>query len=237
MYLEKMKGGTKMKPYEMKLDDARKELSKIRSIDLRITQGARDYACYQRAFCEDLIKGKIIPYDHYKIVRNCETVFTNDFGILTPARRLAIVFYRQRIPIRLLVGSKDNNLDQAMKTVFETTVKGRTMRDWLKSELHLHPESVNLGQEGETNESEMANIASCHTWSSLQEAIMDFTGNNPEISWLIKKGHFTLRLKTDTEFFNIQHEVALYPKIDRRKKSKEPKSVILIQTHSPLTDS
>lgn len=221
----------------MRLDDGKKELLKIRSIDLRIAQGPDDFICYKKAFCEDLMKGKGIPYNHYKIVRNCEAIFTNDFGILTPTRRLAIVFYRQGIPMRLLIGSKDNNLDQIMKAVFETVVKKRTMRDWLKSELHLHPENVNLRQEGETDEGEMANIVSCYTWSSLQETIMNFTSNNPEACWLIKKGHFTLRLKTDAEDFNIQHEVALCPEIDRNKKSKEPKSVFLIQTHSPLTGS
>ena len=88
----------------------------IKSIDLWTEQYENQYECFNGAFVDGFENGKI-AFDEYKIVENCNCIITTrneDINITN--KHKAIIFYKEKKPVRLAVINKNTDIDKCIKT-------------------------------------------------------------------------------------------------------------------------
>lgn len=78
----------------------------IKTIDLWTEQQPNQFECFRGAFI-DSFENDTIPFDSYKVVRNCNCFITcNRDDLNISNKHNAIVFYKNNNPIRLIVLTK-----------------------------------------------------------------------------------------------------------------------------------
>lgn len=81
----------------------------IKTIDLWTEQHDNHYECFNGAFVDGFENSKV-PFDTYKIIKNCNCIITvNNTGVNIHNKHNAIIFYKDNIPVRLVVINKDND--------------------------------------------------------------------------------------------------------------------------------
>lgn len=99
-------------------------MKEINSIDLWTEQGTNHIDCFCGAFI-DGFDGDNIPFDSYKVVKNCNCViYTNDPKININNKHNAIVFYRSGEPVRLVVINRGTDVDKCIDTALAQPFNG-----------------------------------------------------------------------------------------------------------------
>ena len=98
----------------------------INSIDLWTEQHKNHYECFNGAFVDGFENNKI-PFDEYKIVKNCNCIITiNRYDINISNKHNAIIFYKNSKPTRLMVINKETELEKcinvALSQYFEDSI-------------------------------------------------------------------------------------------------------------------
>lgn len=87
----------------------------IKSIDLWTEQYENHYECFNGVFADGFENNKI-AFDEYKIIENCNCIITvSNPKINISNKHNAIVFYKDKNPVRVMVINKNTDIDKCIK--------------------------------------------------------------------------------------------------------------------------
>lgn len=212
----------------------------IKTLDLWTEQHRDHFELFNGAFFDGLdIKKEILPFDKYKIVKNCNCIITsNTENLPIGNKHNAIVFYKNKKVVRLIVACRDTNIDFAIENALNQVYEGIKLKDFYKSH-NVTYKVVDLKQSPVLNEYNLANkyeidVGSCHTNELLKQMLYGgYTeseskfGHYDNINYLYqKKTKVNYSLQTDEENFKISHEGSFLNSTNTR--------IIILQLHSEI---
>lgn len=210
----------------------------IKTIDLWTEQHDNHYECFNGAFV-DGFEDKKIPFNEYKIIKNCNCIITvNSHEININNKHNAIVFYKDGIPVRLMVINKNTDIDKCITVALSQHFNDSTLNYYydknnIKSKvIDMNEEPILKDTENTKSETD---VGSCDRWNLLYCMLKGsytesntFYGNFQSDRYLFIPDIFIkYELTTDTEKFEIEHKCAFLNTIKTR--------LIPIQENSPLT--
>lgn len=210
----------------------------IKTIDLWTEQHENHYECFNGAFVDGFENNKI-PFDEYKIIKNCNCIINvsqNDIHISN--KHNAIVFYKDKIPVRLMVINKNTDVDKCIEVALNQYFEDSILKDYYDklrikfSVIDMKEESIFKENDEITKETD---IGSCDRWKLLYNMLKgsytesdtsygNFASDKYEF---IPNLFIKYELVTDSEKFEIEHKCAFINTIKTR--------LIPIQENSPLT--
>ncbi len=210
----------------------------IKTIDLWTEQHENHYECFNGAFVDGFENNKI-PFDEYKIIKNCNCIINvsqNDIHISN--KHNAIVFYRDKIPVRLMVINKSTDVDKCIEVALNQYFGNSTLKDYYDkvdikfSTIDMNEESIFKENDDITKETD---IGSCDRWKllynmlkgSYTESDTSYGNFSSDKYEFIPNLFIKYELKTDSEIFEIEHKCAFINTIKTR--------LIPIQENSDLT--
>lgn len=209
----------------------------IKTIDLWTEQHENHYECFNGAFVDGFEKGKI-PFDEYKIIKNCNCIITNNQkDIHINNKHNAIVFYKQKQPVRLMVINKNTKIDKCIGIALNQYFEDSILND-VYTNLNIKSSVVDMKEESLYNDDydcEEIDVGSCDRWQLLYNMLQGFyteTNNaygnfSADKYYFIPNLHIKYKLITDTEKFDIEHSCGFINTVKTR--------IIPIQENSPLT--
>lgn len=210
----------------------------IRTIDLWTEQHDNHYECFNGAFIDGFENDKI-PFDSYKIVKNCNCeILVDDKEININNKHNAIIFYRNNIPIRLMVINKNTDVDKCIDVALsqhfnDSLLKCYYDKNSINSKLiDMHEEPIfkdtdNLKSETDVGSCDRWNLLYCMLKGSYTESETSYCNFQCDRYEFIPNIFIKYELTTDTEKFEIEHKCAFINTIKTR--------LIPIQENSPLT--
>lgn len=210
----------------------------IRTIDLWTEQHENHYECFNGAFVDGFENSKI-PFDEYKIIKNCNCIITvslNDIHISN--KHNAIVFYKDNIPVRLLVINKNTDLDKCIDVALNQYFEDSILKDYY-NKLEIKFSIIDMKEESifkETDDiTKETDIGSCDRWKllynmlkgSYTESDTSYGNFESDKYEFIPSLFIKYELITDSEKFEIEHKCAFINTIKTR--------LIPIQENSDLT--
>ncbi len=101
----------------------------IRTIDLWTEQLDNHLDCFIGAFV-DGFENEDIPFDTYKVVRNCNCLIsTNSPDLNISNKHNAIVFYKNGVPVRLMVINKGTDVDRCIEEALNQDFNGQPLKN------------------------------------------------------------------------------------------------------------
>lgn len=215
-----------------------KIMKTIKTIDLWTEQHENHYECFNGAFVDGFENNKI-PFDEYKIIKNCNCIINvNQNDIHISNKHNAIVFYKDKMSVRLIVINKNTDVNKCIEVALNQYFKGSILKDYydkLKikfSEIDMKEESIFKENDDITKETD---IGSCDRWKLLYNMLKgsytesdtsygNFASDKYEF---IPNLFIKYELTTDKEKFEIEHKCAFINTIKTR--------LIPIQEDSDLT--
>lgn len=89
-------------------------MNKIETIDLWTEQFENHLECFSGAFV-DGFENDDIPFDLYKVVKNCNYIITtNQESLNISNKHNAIIFYKGNMPVRLMVVNGLTDVDRCI---------------------------------------------------------------------------------------------------------------------------
>ena len=200
-------------------------MEKIQTIDLWTEQHANHYDCFNGAFLEGFENEKL-PYDRYKLVKNCNCIISTNKNVPIGNKHQAIVFYLKNKPVRLLVADRNTDLQKCVNNALNQQIGKFTIQEILKKN-RIGFETIDLKENAKTNafngKTEI-DVGSCDRLSLLKNML---SGSYTDVQSTY--GHFDstryffdnnvvveYKLKTDSEDFDIQHECAFFNDLQTR---------------------
>lgn len=215
-----------------------KNLKKVNTIDLWTEQHDNQYECFNGAFVDGFDNLKP-PFDEYKIIKNCNCIITiNNSNINITNKHHAIIFYNNKIPVRLVVINKNTDVEKCIKVALEQFFNGQILSEFYE-QLNIKSTIIDMDENpifNKCSHEHEIDVGSCDRWNLLVNMLK---GSYTESD--TKYGNFTsdkyeflpdinikYELKTDSEEFNIEHNCAFINTIKTR--------IIIIQEKSLLTN-
>ncbi len=209
----------------------------IKTIDLWTEQHENHYECFNGAFV-DGFEHNNIAFDEYKIVKNCNCIITvNSKDININNKHNAIVFYKDNVPVRLMVINQNTDIDKciniALKQYFEDTILQE-----LYTKLNIKSSILDMKESPIYKENlfeQEIDVGSCDRWSLLYNMLQGiYTETNNAYGNFSSDKYFFLPklfikydLTTNNEKFEIVHKCAFINDIKTR--------IVPIQENSLLT--
>ena len=192
----------------------------IENIDLWNETKVNYQECFNGAFT-DGFNGDNIPFDSFKIVKNCNCNIISFPKIRLNNKHKAIVFYKNGEPVRLLVANKDTNIEERINDALKQVHNGELLVN-LFNRLNITSTTVDLKEEprGRTNIEPEAEIGSANRSNLLKSMLKgSWTEDESDIGYdkednenkkilLPKDQRILYLLATDTEYFRIDHRFA-----------------------------
>lgn len=209
----------------------------IKSIDLWTEQHNNHYECFNGAFI-DGFKNSQIPFNSYKIVKNCNCIITiNRKDINITNKHNAIVFYYNNEPVRLMVINQDTQIENCINIALNQNFCNTKLKDLYEKE-NIKVSIVDMQEQpiyNNVDNTKEIDVGSCDRWILLYNMLKgSYTEDDtPYGNFQSDKYEFVsniiikYELKTDTEIFNIEHNCAFINEIKTR--------IIPIQENSKLT--
>lgn len=209
----------------------------IKTIDLWTEQYDNHYECFNGAFIDGFENNKI-PFNKYKIVENCNCIITtNREDIKIRNKNNTIIFYKDEIPVRLMVINKNTDIYKCINTSLNQYFKDGTLKDFYEK-LNIQSVSIDMNEKSVCNNVasvEEIDIGSCDRWKLLYNMLKgsyteDDTsyGNYSSDKYeFLSNIYIKYELTTDTEKFEIEHKCAFINELKTR--------IVPIQDNSPLT--
>lgn len=209
----------------------------IKSIDLWTEQYENQYECFNGAFVDGFENGKI-AFDEYKIVENCNCIITTrneDINITN--KHKAIIFYKEKKPVRLAVINKNTDIDKCIKTALNQYFADGILQD-LYNKIGINSNKIDMKEKSIFNNADKTkeiDVGSCDRWKLLYNMLKgSYTESDTQYgNYESDKYEFIpnlcikYKLITDTEIFEIDHKCAFINNIKTR--------LIPIQENSSLT--
>ncbi len=210
----------------------------IKTIDLWTEQHDNHYECFNGAFVDGFENNKI-PFDTYKVIKNCNCLITVNNPIINiHNKHNAIIFYKDSIPVRLVVINRDTNIDKCINIALEQHFENSILKDYyvkynIKSTITDMKEDPIFKETDDTKVE--TDIGSCDRWKLLYNMLKgSYTesdssyGNFESDRYEFMPNLFIkYELNTDDEKFEIEHKCAFINTLKTR--------LIPIQENSPLT--
>ena len=209
----------------------------IKSIDLWTEQNENHYECFNGAFVDGFENNKI-AFDEYKIIKNCNCIITvNNPNINRSNKHNAIVFYKDKNPVRLMVINKNTDIDKCIKIALTQYFENETLQV-LYDNLQIKSSIIDIKETPIFNNADFIkeiDVGSCDRWNLLYNMLKgSYTESNTQYgNYQSDKYEFIpnifikYELTTDTEKFEIEHKCAFINTIETR--------IIPIQENSNLT--
>lgn len=211
----------------------------INTIDLWTEQYDNHYECFNGAFVDGFDEGKI-AFDKYKIIKNCNCIIeVEDKNLNIRNKHNAIVFYKENIPVRLMVINKNTEIEKCIGIALSQYHANSTLKD-LFDRLNIKEEIIDLKENSIDNNADVTkeiDVGSCDRWNLLYNMLKgSYTESNTSYgNYDTDKYEFipnlliNYKLKTDKENFEIYHKCAFINTIKTR--------LIPIQENSKLTSN
>ena len=208
----------------------------IRSIDLWTEQMDNHLDCFWGAFI-DGFEDNNIPFDSYKVIKNCNCAITSNSDLNITNKHNAIVFYKDGKPVRLMVVNANTNVDWCIKKALEQNFHGTTL-EHLFELLSIEREDVDLKEktiDNNKDHSKEIDVGSCDRPSLLEcmlegsytESDTGLGKNDKEFEYeFIQEIYIKYSLMTDDEIFSIEHHCAFI--------NKDGSRLIILQDNSEL---
>lgn len=205
----------------------------IEKIDLWTEPFVNQYDCFNGAFSDGLENGGL-PYDSYKIVKNCNCYIANNKDIPIGNKHQAIVFYLNKKPVRLLVAAdKNTNLQKCVDNALNQSLGNFSVGEILKKQ-GVSSFEIDLKQKATLNKFNgrtEVDVCSCDRLSLLKNMLSgSYTDDKSSYGHFDSTRYFfdsnvivNYKLETDCEVFDIQHECAFINDLQTR--------AIIIQKH------
>lgn len=209
----------------------------IKSIDLWTEQNENHYECFNGAFVDGFENNKI-AFDEYKIIKNCNCIITvNNPNINISNKHNAIVFYKDKNPVRLMVINKNTDIDKCIKIALTQYFENETLQV-LYDNLQIKSSIIDIKETPIFNNADFIkeiDVGSCDRWNLLYNMLKgSYTESNTQYgNYQSDKYEFIpnifikYELTTDIEKFEIEHKCAFINTIKTR--------IIPIQENSNLT--
>ena len=209
----------------------------IKSIDLWTEQNENHYECFNGAFVDGFENNKI-AFDEYKIIKNCNCIITvNNPNINISNKHNAIVFYKDKNPVRLMVINKNTDIDKCIKIALTQYFENETLQV-LYDNLQIKSSIIDIKETPIFNNADFIkeiDVGSCDRWNLLYNMLKgSYTESNTQYGnyesdkyEFIPNIFIKYELTTDTEKFEIEHKCAFINTIETR--------IIPIQENSNLT--
>lgn len=212
-------------------------INTIKSIDLWTEQYKNHYECFNGAFVDGFENGKI-AFDKYKIIKNCNCIITSSQeNINISNRHNAIIFYKNKIPVRLMVICKDTDIEKCISTALTQYFENKELNELYKL-LNIKSYTIDMKEKqiyNTANIEKEIDVGSCDRWNLLYNMLKgSYTeGDTQYGNYETDKYEFLpsifvkYELVTDIEKFEIEHKSAFINILKTR--------IIPIQDNSPLT--
>ncbi|MBQ2864104.1 MAG: GNAT family N-acetyltransferase [Clostridia bacterium] len=213
-------------------------MNKINTVDLWTEQHRNQFELFNGCFTDGFSENKI-PFDKYKVVKNCNCIITSNLDNLPIGNKHnAIVFYKNNKVVRLLVAFKDTSIDFCLENALNQKHNGIKLSDLFKThnivssltDLNEEPIFNNFNLSAETE----IDVGSCDRNALLEQMLKgSYTeadskfGHYDNIEYSYKSNiKINYKLKTDEEIFEIAHEGVFINETNTR--------VIILQVHSEI---
>lgn len=212
-------------------------LKTIKSIDLWTEQYENHYECFKGGFVDGFENNKI-AFDEYKIIENCNCIITvSNPNINISNKHNAIVFYKDKKPVRLMVINKNTDIDKCIKTGLNQCFSNGILQD-LYDRVGIKSLRINMNEQpifNRTDKTKEIDVGSCDRWKLLYNMLKgSYTESDTQYGKFesdkyefIPDLYINYKLTTDTEIFEIEHKCAFINTIKTR--------LIPIQKNSVLT--
>lgn len=209
----------------------------IKTIDLWTEQHENHYECFNGAFVDGFENNKI-AFDEYKIVKNCNCIISNNNeSINISNKHNAIVFYKEHIPVRLMVINEKTDIDKCINVALNQFFEKNVLQD-LYNRLNIKSSIIDMKEQpiyNNANTEEEIDVGSCDRWNLLYNMLQGiYTETNNSYGNFSSDKYFFIpdlsikyELSTDNEKFDIEHKCAFINTTKTR--------LIPIQENSPLT--
>ena len=173
--------------------------------------------CFCGAFI-DGFENNGLPFDKYKVVKNCNCIITSKPQLNINNKHNAIVFYKSDIPVRLMVINQKTDVNQCITDALNQELNGYQLKD-IYEQNSIERKDVDLQQKPviKQNFRKEIDVGSCNRPSLLEnmlqgvytESNTDFgkDGNNNNFLFFSNL-NIEYELLTDDEYFAIQHHCA-----------------------------
>ncbi len=212
---------------------------KIKTIDLWTEQYKNYYECFNGAFV-DGFENNNIPFDRYKIVKNCNCIITvSNKNINISNKHNCIIFYKNNNPVRLMVINKDTEIEKCIDIALKQNFNNKFLKD-IYEENDIKSSIVDKKEAPIYNDSNIKkeiDVLSCDRWNLLYNMLKGsytednthYDNNKSNKYEFIPDMKINYELKTDEEIFLIEHKCAFI----NETKTK----IIPIQENSRLTSN
>lgn len=209
----------------------------VKSIDLWTEQHENHYECFNGAFVDGFENNKI-AFDEYKIIKNCNCIITvSNSNINISNKHNAIVFYRDKNPVRLMVINKNTDIDKCINISLNQYFNDGILQD-LYDCIGIKFTRIDMNEEAIYNgvdSTKEIDVGSCDRWKLLYNMLKgSYTESDTQYgNFESDKYEFIpdlcikYKLTIDTEIFEIEHKCAFINTIKTR--------LIPIQENSLLT--
>lgn len=209
----------------------------INSIDLWTEQNENHYECFNGAFVDGFENNKI-AFDEYKIIRNCNCIITvSNPNINISNKHNAIVFYKDKNPVRLMVINKNTDIDKCIGIALNQYFEDGTLQV-LYDNLKIKSSIIDMNETLIFNNADFnkeIDVGSCDRWNLLYNMLKgSYTESNTQYGnyesdkyEFIPNLFIKYELTTDTEKIEIEHKCAFINILKTR--------IIPIQENSLLT--
>lgn len=209
----------------------------IKTIDLWTEQYINHYECFNGAFVDGFDNNNI-PFDQYKIIKNCNciiTVSTEEININN--KHNSIVFYKDNIPVRLIVINKETEIEKCINIALNQYFGDKKLQILYDSN-NIKSSIVDMKEKPIYNNSDLKNeidVGSCDRWNllynmlkgSYTESDTSYGNYQSDKYEFIPNIFIKYVLNTGAEMFEIEHQCAFINTLKTR--------IIPIQENSPLT--
>lgn len=118
----------------------------IKSIDLWTEKYKNHCECFNGAFVDGFENNKI-AFDEYKIIKNCNCIITvSNQDINISNKHNAIVFYKEKNPIRLMVINKNTNIEKCISIALGQYFNDSILKD-LYDSIGIKSTTINTNEE------------------------------------------------------------------------------------------
>ncbi|HAB67666.1 MAG TPA: hypothetical protein DCE23_09905 [Firmicutes bacterium] len=213
-------------------------MKEIKTVDLWTEQYENQYECFNGAFVDGFSLDNI-PFDEYKIIRNCNCLIEVDNpDIKISNKHNAIVFYKNKEIVRLVVLNKKTDIDKCIEVALNQYYGKIILKDIFEknnitfTDIDMHEEAIYKDIEPDKKE---IDVGSCDRWNLLYSMLKgSYTESNTSYGnfesdryEFIPELYIKYELLTNTEKFIIEHKCAFINTIKTR--------LIPIQENSLLT--
>lgn len=194
-------------------------LNTIKTIDLWTEQNENHIECFSGAFVDGFENGNI-PFDTYKVIRNGNCIITSNLNELNISNKHnAIVFYKNNIPVRLMVINQNTDIDNcinvalsqqfndfALNEIYKKLAIKRYDIDLRQQPIHNNSNKENEIDVGSCDRPSLLNcmLDGCYTQSDTNYGKSNSDSNYSFIPDIFIQYDFT----TDAEQFQIEHRCA-----------------------------